>query len=158
MNLNLLRRFSHPVRSALNPERRREADVSRKTQGGLMRIMVIAMGLCGMFACGGGGSGAEDGALPAADLGSTGSDAGTPRRVLFIGNSYTYVNDLPRTVEALGAATPGAAVTAEMIAEGGASLLSHWNKPGTRAAHGRRLRPGGDAGAEPRAGARARGV
>lgn len=103
-----------------------------------MKTLLIAMGLCGALICGG-GCDADDGAGPAEDLGTTEPDGGTPRRVLFIGNSYTYVNDLPRIIEALGAATPGAAITTEIIAEGGASLGSHWTNPSTRA----RLTSGG---------------
>ncbi len=58
---------------------------------------------------------------------------GPPRRVLFIGNSYTYYHDLPAVVRALGEATPGAAVTVEMIAVGGAALYNHWLAPATLA-------------------------
>jgi hypothetical protein len=49
-----------------------------------------------------------------------------PLRVLFVGNSYTAVNDLPEVVRALGAATPQAAVQVESIAPGGARLSDHW--------------------------------
>lgn len=65
-------------------------------------------------------------------------DASTPLRVLFLGNSLTYVNDLPEVVRALGAATPGAAVDVDSVTMGGATLLSLWS--GTpaqdRLAHG----------------------
>jgi hypothetical protein len=47
-------------------------------------------------------------------------------RVLFVGNSYTYVNDLPAVVHALGAATPGAAVDVDSVTAGGAGLMNHW--------------------------------
>jgi len=45
-------------------------------------------------------------------------------RVLFIGNSYTSVNDLPRTFAAVALAQ-GHAVYTEMIAPGGATLADH---------------------------------
>jgi hypothetical protein len=110
----------------------------------------------GAFACGSPGAGDPDAATPpdgaagfdatpgdgaAADVaaasdapGDAGAatDAGPPRRVLFIGNSYTYVNDLPATVRALGAATPGAAVEVESVTEGGARLETHWDSTGAR--------------------------
>src|SRR5439155_809015 len=57
---------------------------------------------------------------------------GPPRRALFIGNSYTYQNDLPTLVRALGEATPGGALAVEMLAQGGATLGTHWLTPGTR--------------------------
>ncbi len=49
-----------------------------------------------------------------------------PIRVLFVGNSYTYVNDLPLVVRALGAATPGAPVEVDSVTEGSATLQSLW--------------------------------
>lgn len=61
-------------------------------------------------------------------------DAGslTPTRVLFIGNSYTSTNDLPRVVRAIGAATAGGMIETETIAEGGAGLSDHWFSTGAR--------------------------
>lgn len=61
---------------------------------------------------------------------TTGADAGAPLRVLFVGNSYTYFNDLPAVVRALGAATPGASVEVEAITQGGALLQDHWSTTG----------------------------
>jgi hypothetical protein len=49
---------------------------------------------------------------------------GAPVRVLFIGNSYTYVNNLPRMVEAIGEAN-GIHIDARMIAKGGYTLEAH---------------------------------
>lgn len=53
---------------------------------------------------------------------------GTPLRVMFIGNSLTYVNDLPRLVRALAAAQPGkpAIATSAWVAPGG-SLAERWD-------------------------------
>ena len=54
-------------------------------------------------------------------------EASAPLRVLFVGNSYTYVNDLPSVIHALGAATPGAAVEVESVTAGSARLQDHWS-------------------------------
>jgi hypothetical protein len=52
-----------------------------------------------------------------------------PIRILFIGNSYTYYNDMPLLIEDL-ASESGVerAVETETIAFGGATLKDHWNK------------------------------
>lgn len=84
-------------------------------------------------AAGGSGGGAPPAGASAdggADVGGA-VDATSPPpdlRVLFVGNSYTFVNDLPKELATL-AATPGAAprITTQMIAPGGATLASHWN-------------------------------
>ena len=48
-------------------------------------------------------------------------------RVLFIGNSYTYYNDLPSMLEFLASSESGfPLVHAEAVAEGGATLERHW--------------------------------
>jgi hypothetical protein len=46
-------------------------------------------------------------------------------RVLFIGNSYTFGNNLPRLVAAL-AASAGRPMTTEMVTKGGTTLAQHW--------------------------------
>ena len=46
-------------------------------------------------------------------------------RVLFIGNSYTYYNNLPQIVTAL-ATSANQTLETEMIATGGATLKKHW--------------------------------
>lgn len=50
-----------------------------------------------------------------------------PVRVLFIGNSYTSVNDLPATLKALSGAAgpPGLVVDSHLV--GGAKLKDHWD-------------------------------
>ncbi len=54
-------------------------------------------------------------------------------RVLFVGNSYTFVNDLPGTVQAiLGATLPGGSEV-ESVTAGGARLADHWASTGARA-------------------------
>lgn len=60
-------------------------------------------------------------------------DAAPPLRILFIGNSYTNVNDLPQVVRALGAVTPGAAVEVASVLRDGARLRDHWESSGARA-------------------------
>lgn len=51
-----------------------------------------------------------------------------PIKVLFIGNSYTYVNDLPWWIQQLAAsAKETRSLETEMVVFGGASLKSHWN-------------------------------
>lgn len=61
-------------------------------------------------------------------------------RVLFIGNSYTYVNDLPHQIgwiaESLGAETPYEVVS---VTPGGMTLSHHWETGATR----RLIRQGG---------------
>lgn len=59
---------------------------------------------------------------------ATGPAPSDVRRVLFIGNSLTYGNDLPRTYAAICAAA-GRPVQAEMIAEGAATLTRHRRNP-----------------------------
>jgi hypothetical protein len=52
-------------------------------------------------------------------------------RVLFIGNSYTYFNNLPELFSQLAAsATASKAITAQMVVRGGATLQRHWEEGG----------------------------
>lgn len=55
-----------------------------------------------------------------------------PRRVLFVGNSYTEQNNLPAVVRALGTAN-GTSLTVESITPGGARFADHWLTTGARA-------------------------
>lgn len=55
-------------------------------------------------------------------------------RVLFLGNSYTYYNNLPRLVEAFAIAGGGRKIETRMIAPGGASLADHLANRNTLAA------------------------
>lgn len=52
-------------------------------------------------------------------------DAGPALHVLFVGNSYTSVNDLPSVVRTLAAASPGAAIEVETDTVDGSYLSSH---------------------------------
>ena len=74
----------------------------------------------------------DDGAAPSDSAGADAAppDAGPAElRVLFIGNSYTYVNDLPGML-ARTAATAGTppAITTDSVTEGGATLSTHWSE------------------------------
>ena len=53
---------------------------------------------------------------PARDAASSGDAL----QVLFIGNSFTYVNNVPRLIEAIAASLPGPCIETAMIASGGA--------------------------------------
>ncbi|AWV89760.1 DUF4886 domain-containing protein [Bradymonas sediminis] len=61
-------------------------------------------------------------------------DAPPPQalRVLFIGNSHTYVHDVPGMVQRLGEAN-GTPIWVEALTIGGASLSDHLRRPGTNA-------------------------
>ena len=54
---------------------------------------------------------------------------GRPLRILFIGNSYTFFNEMPRIVRGLALADgPRRAVEIESSVIGGATLKIHWDK------------------------------
>lgn len=55
-------------------------------------------------------------------------------RVLFIGNSYTYFNNLPEMVAKLAEAGHQKKIIYEMQAPGGVRLKDHWNRSETRTA------------------------
>ncbi len=66
----------------------------------------------------------DDGAPAPADAAS---DVAPSRlRVLFVGNSYTYVNALLSVVTAIARASRGPAIEATSVTVGGATLRSHW--------------------------------
>jgi hypothetical protein len=52
--------------------------------------------------------------------------------VLFIGNSFTYRNDMPAIVEALAKATGQRRFVYKIIASGGVSLIEHWEQGAAR--------------------------
>lgn len=63
-----------------------------------------------------------------------------PTRVLFIGNSYTYFNNLPQLLAGLAAsAKPSQVIETEMVTVGGATLKSLWagGKPQAALASGK---------------------
>jgi hypothetical protein len=65
---------------------------------------------------------------------SPASNNGCPQSILFIGNSYTYFDNLPEMVAALMAEGAGCHVQTRMIAPGGAELRKQWADDHTRAA------------------------
>ena len=68
-----------------------------------------------------------------------GPDPDPDLRILFIGNSLTYVNDLPAMVQQLGASNSARPVTVASVAFGDYSLEDHWNRGDALAA----IRQGG---------------
>src|SRR5688572_5578026 len=61
-------------------------------------------------------------------------DSAKALRVLFIGNSLTYSNDLPSVVEAFAKATGQRVFACKTIALPDFSLEDHWNKKDARKA------------------------
>lgn len=57
-----------------------------------------------------------------------------PLHVLFIGNSFTYFNNMPRLVEAISASLSVPHIQSEMVAIGGARLEDLWNQGSALAA------------------------
>jgi len=76
--------------------------------------LLVCLGLLFVAGCGG-AAGPTCGA---------GAGAGGCTRVLFLGNSYTYVNDLPSTFDQL-AQSGGRPVAVAMVANGGETLADH---------------------------------
>jgi|WetSurMetagenome_2_1015567.scaffolds.fasta_scaffold149628_2 hypothetical protein len=71
-------------------------------------------------------------ALPLWSLGTVWT-APAPR-VLFVGNSYTYFNNLPEMVRVLAKAAGVGDIEVRMVAPGGWRLADHWEKGDARAA------------------------
>ena len=86
---------------------------STGTQAIAMRLLRIALVTCSLIAAGCLPKSAPTGPLPAGG-----------KHVLFIGNSLTYVHDLPRTVEQLAELT-GDTIRAAMLAKPDYALLDH---------------------------------
>jgi hypothetical protein len=53
---------------------------------------------------------------------------GEGRRILFVGNSLTYVNDLPGIVQALADSARGDQLAVETVAGPDMALVDHWNE------------------------------
>lgn len=49
-------------------------------------------------------------------------------RILFIGNSYTFINNLPKTLETIVNSTEKTSLITKMVAFGGYTLERHWNE------------------------------
>jgi hypothetical protein len=92
-------------------------DVARSTGYRRLRLPgAAALAACLVFAAAGCGGAAAPTCPAAAGAGCT--------RVLFLGNSYTYVNDLPSTFARL-AQSGGMPVQVDMVANGGETLAQH---------------------------------
>lgn len=82
-------------------------------------------------------AGVDAGPTPEPDAGpvDSGTDAGAldagrpaPLAMLFVGNSYTFVNDLPGMLSRLAASVPpGPAIGVDSVVVGGATLEDHWS-------------------------------
>jgi hypothetical protein len=68
--------------------------------------------------------------IPSATAVPTSTPAPAPTRVLFVGNSLTFVNDLPEIFAEL-ARSGGYALEVEMSAQGGQTLAGHARSPST---------------------------
>src|ERR1700689_5217578 len=101
----------------------------------IMRVAVlIAIVACAISACSSsvgddaitknGGDATDGGAADGSE-----ADAGrTALHVLFIGDSYTYVNDLPGMLSSIAAtAGTGPTITTDEVVQGGASLEDLWD-------------------------------
>lgn len=73
-------------------------------------------------------------ALAGAACGDAGPAAGDTVRVLFVGNSLTYENDLPGMLEQLAAAGGVIGIVTRDASQPGYALEDHWNTPASRAA------------------------
>ena len=68
------------------------------------------------------------GAVACASQSATGPRVvGEGRRILFVGNSLTYVNDLPGIVQALADSAGGDRLAVETVAGPDMALVDHWN-------------------------------
>ena len=54
------------------------------------------------------------------------AQAASPKRILFVGNSYTYFNNLPAVLEQLANNVQPGSLEAKMVVAGGATLKSLW--------------------------------
>ncbi|HEX8458724.1 MAG TPA: SGNH/GDSL hydrolase family protein [Pyrinomonadaceae bacterium] len=91
----------------------------------ISRVAIIALACA--FVCAGGCPGvrAQE---------PSGAQEARPLRVLFVGNSLTYTNDLPAMLEALAEAAGAARPVCRAVVAGGYSLEDHWNQGTARKA------------------------
>lgn len=75
---------------------------------------------------------ATDASMDGADVMEASSPSAS-MRVLFVGNSYTYVNDLPAMLTTIALRSrPSIAIAATSATVGGATLQLHWDSTGAR--------------------------
>ena len=103
-----------------------ESDSEGPTAGGAVG------GAGGATTAGGGAGGAGGGTSDGGAGGAAIEDVHLS--VLFVGNSYIYVNKLPSVVAELDAATPGVTLEIDSVVKGGATLLDQWTTTGAREA------------------------
>lgn len=60
------------------------------------------------------------------DAATPGKDPIKPLEILFIGNSYTYANELPEVLTAMARAAGARPLHYRMVTFGGATLAAHW--------------------------------
>ena len=82
----------------------------------MARVVAAAMVIFGDLHC-----------LPTARAAGPGL-VGGGARVLFVGNSYTYVNDVPGLVQALADSGHGDSIAVETVAFADFALVDHWNE------------------------------
>jgi len=87
-----------------------------------MRVIRIPTAVAGLMA----GVWALCGQQPTQEASAKPSQTGA--RILFVGNSYTYYNNLPEMVAALAKAGGQGEVVVKMVAPGGWRLKDHWEK------------------------------
>ena len=75
----------------------------------------------------GGSSVGANGGSNGGSGGSGGSGGGVSLRILFIGNSYTYVNDLPSSIQSFVSSSKLASLEVDSWTVGGATLADHVN-------------------------------
>ncbi len=86
------------------------------------RFMLAAMGVFALF------SGCSLATAPA-----TVPVSGSGTRVLFIGNSYLYFNDIPGMVQSLADSAKGETLAIAVVALPNYALIDHWNSGSARA-------------------------
>lgn len=107
----------------------KESSLSRsgRTAGRSLPVLLLASLLAGCAALQ--ASPASSVARCRPEAGCDGRQADRPLRILFIGNSLTYYNNLPCILEQLAAsADPPRRLQTRLVGFGGATLKSHWEK------------------------------
>lgn len=105
----------------------------------MMRSLFLVIASLGLAACSTApiasrstSSSSSVGGAMSSSSGAGGADAAPPpaMSVLFVGNSYTYVNDLPTWVKRVGDASGAVSVTVDSVTVAGASLADHVSTTG----------------------------
>lgn len=94
----------------------------------IARLNLLVLAACVFAASGCSGGAAPASTATSAPMPASRAISSAPQRVLFIGNSLTYVNDLPAMVAALAAANGQPALTTKMVAFADFGLPDHWDQ------------------------------